>query len=97
MRLAVLPIGYADGLLRRLGNGVGHVLIKGQPAPFLGNICMDMCMVDLGDIPAAPGDEVIVFGQGRSLMDYAEGLGTIPYEALTLVSQRVKRVFVQGE
>lgn len=95
-RIAVLPIGYADGLFRSLGHGVGHVLVHGRRAPFTGSICMDMCMVDVTDIPCAPGDAVTVFGPGRPLEDHARDMGTIPYEALTAISQRVKRVFVHG-
>ena len=101
-RIAILPIGYADGLSRRLGNGVGKVWIKGpgskagMPAPFVGSICMDMCMVDISKIDSNPGDDVVVFGQGHSLQDYANDMGTIPYEALTSISSRVKRVYTQG-
>lgn len=95
-RIATLPIGYADGLSRRLGNGAGKVWINGQAAPFVGSICMDMCMVDVTDIRCAMDDEVLVFGPGHTLQDYARDLGTIPYEALTSISQRVKRVYIQG-
>ncbi|MBK9760962.1 MAG: bifunctional UDP-N-acetylmuramoyl-tripeptide:D-alanyl-D-alanine ligase/alanine racemase [Flavobacteriales bacterium] len=95
-RIAILPIGYADGLSRRLGNGAGKVWVKGIPAPFVGSICMDMCMVDVTLIETKPGDDVVVFGQGHSLQDYANDLGTIPYEALTSISSRVKRVYTQG-
>lgn len=95
-RIAVLPIGYADGLFRSLGHGVGHVRIHGRPAPFVGGICMDMCMVDVTAIACQPGDPVTVFGPERPLADHARDMGTIPYEALTAVSQRVKRVFVHG-
>ncbi len=95
-RIAVLPIGYADGLFRSMGHGAGHVLLHGRPAPFVGSICMDMCMVDVTGIPCAPGDRVTVFGPGRPLQDHARDMGTIPYEALTAISQRVKRVFIHG-
>ncbi len=95
-RIATLPIGYADGFLRRLGNGAGRVRINGKEARTVGNICMDMCMVDVTDIPCSPGDEVIVFGDSPSLADYAADLDTIPYEALTSIAQRVKRVYVRG-
>jgi len=94
-RIAVLPIGYADGLSRRLGNGVGKVWIHGKPAPFLGSICMDMCMVDVTDTPCRPDDPAIVFGPEHPLQDYAHDLGTIPYEALTSISARVRRVYTQ--
>ncbi len=92
--IAILPIGYADGLDRKLSNGVGHVIINNKKAPFVGNICMDMCMVDVTDIIANEGDEVIIFGKEISINEIAKKLGTIPYEILTSVSQRVKRVYV---
>ncbi|HRO40440.1 MAG TPA: bifunctional UDP-N-acetylmuramoyl-tripeptide:D-alanyl-D-alanine ligase/alanine racemase [Flavobacteriales bacterium] len=94
-RIAVLPIGYADGLSRRLGEGRGRVWVHGQQAKTVGTICMDMCMVDVTRIPCAPGDEAIVFSPQHPLQDYARDLGTIPYEALTSISPRVKRVFVR--
>jgi len=94
-RIATLPIGYADGLDRHLGNGKGQVLINGCRASFIGNICMDACMVDVTDVPADEGDEVLIFGEGLSLAEVAEKLGTIPYEILTSVSNRVKRVYFQ--
>jgi alanine racemase len=93
-RIAILPIGYADGLNRKLSNGAGHVVINGKKAPFVGNICMDMCMVDVTDIETSEGEEVIVFGEEIPITEIAEKLGTIPYEVLTSVSQRVKRVYV---
>ena len=96
LRVAVLPIGYADGLFRRLGNGVGKVWIDGKPAPFTGTICMDMCMVDVTGIRCSVGDRVVVFDHDHPVSDYAKALGTIPYEALTAISQRVKRVFTHG-
>lgn len=94
-RIAVLPIGYADGLLRRLGEGRGRVWIHGQEARTVGTICMDMCMVDVTGIPCAPGDQAIVFSPQHPVRQYAIDLGTIPYEALTSISPRVKRVFVR--
>jgi alanine racemase len=96
LRIAVLPIGYADGLSRRLGNGHGRVWIHGKEARFVGSICMDMAMVDVTHIPCSEGEEAIVFGPQHPLSDYARDLGTIPYEALTSISQRVKRVYVHG-
>ncbi|HMN05160.1 MAG TPA: bifunctional UDP-N-acetylmuramoyl-tripeptide:D-alanyl-D-alanine ligase/alanine racemase [Flavobacteriales bacterium] len=95
MRLAILPIGYADGLSRRLGEGRGVVYIHGQAAPTVGSICMDMCMVDVTAIPCRPGEEAFLFSPEHPVQEYAERLGTIPYEALTAISPRVKRVFVQ--
>ncbi len=94
-RIATLAIGYADGYDRRFGNGAGTVLIHGQPAPLVGSVCMDMCMVDVTDIPQArPGDVALVFGEGLPLPELATRIGTIAYELLTNVSERVKRVFV---
>jgi alanine racemase len=93
-KIAILGIGYADGYPRVLGNGVGHVLVNGKKVPLIGNICMDMCMADVTDIPnVAEGDEVILFGQELSIETVAQWLRTIPYEVLTNVSQRVKRVY----
>lgn len=93
MEIAVLPIGYADGFNRLLSNGAGHVSIKGRKAPVVGNICMDMCMVDVTGIGAQEGDRVIVFGEEVPVSEVAETLHTIPYEVLTSVGQRVKRVY----
>jgi len=94
-RIAILPIGYADGLSRILGNGGGKVLINGERAPFVGNICMDMCMVDVNEIECNEGDQALIFGNGLSISELAKDLGTIPYEVLTSISRRVKRVYVQ--
>lgn len=93
MITATLPVGYADGLSRRLSNGKGYVVISGRKAPFFGNICMDMCMVDITGIDAKEGDEVIIFGKENPISELARQMGTIPYEILTTISQRVKRVF----
>ena len=94
-RIAIIPVGYADGLPRLLGNGGGNVLISNTPAPTIGNICMDMTMVDVTGIPCQEGDEVEVFGEHLDIYEMAEHLKTIPYEVLTNISQRVKRVFIQ--
>jgi len=91
--IACLPIGYADGLDRRLGNGVGEVIINGNKCPTVGNICMDICMVDVTGIEAAEGDEAIIFGEEIGITDLAGQLGTIPYEILTSISPRVKRIY----
>jgi Alr-MurF fusion protein len=95
--IAIVPIGYADGLNRKLGNGKGRLFIHGQPVPIIGNICMDLCMVDITDIPedveVQEGDEVIVFGDEYPLTQLAADLETIPYEILTSISRRVKRVY----
>ncbi len=93
LRIAVLPIGYADGLNRRLSNGVGKVLIGGTKAPIVGTICMDMCMVDVTGIRANEGDRAIIFGEDLPVTEVAELLGTISYEILTSIGQRVKRVY----
>jgi len=92
-RIACLPIGYADGLDRRLGNGRFSVLVNGHLCPTVGNICMDICMIDVTNIPAEETNEVIVFGKERSVSLLAEILGTIPYEILTSISPRVKRIY----
>lgn len=94
-RIATISIGYADGYPRALGHGRAHVLIHGKPAPLVGVVCMDMCMVDITGIPEAQeGDEVTVFGPELPLKKLAEWGGTIPYEMMTGISQRVKRVYV---
>ncbi len=92
-RIAVLPIGYADGFSRRLSNGVGKVVINGQQARIVGTICMDMCMVDVTGIEAKEGDRVVIFGEEQPVSQVAEWLGTIAYEVLTTVGQRVKRIY----
>ncbi len=94
-RVATIRIGYADGLSRQFGNRKGKVLINGKYAPIVGSVCMDLCMVDVTDIDAKEGDEVIVFGTDLSVVELAESIGTIPYEILTSVSPRVKRVYVK--
>ncbi|MCF8360707.1 MAG: bifunctional UDP-N-acetylmuramoyl-tripeptide:D-alanyl-D-alanine ligase/alanine racemase [Prolixibacteraceae bacterium] len=95
IKVATLPIGYADGFNRKLGNGVGKVWINGVLAPVIGNICMDMCMVDISGIDVKEGDRVVIFGKEHSPVEMARLLDTIPYEVFTSVSQRVKRVYFQ--
>lgn len=93
-RIAAIPIGYADGLDRLFGNGRAHCLVHGKKAPYVGNICMDVCMIDVTDIPEAQeGDPVVLFGAELSPSTLADIAGTIPYEILTSVSSRVKRVY----
>lgn len=92
-RIAIIPIGYADGLDRRLGNGVGEVSVKGRRCPIVGNICMDTCMIDVTGIYAREGDPVIIFGEELPVQEIAARLDTIPYEILTSVSPRVKRLY----
>ncbi|MGI6572208.1 MAG: bifunctional UDP-N-acetylmuramoyl-tripeptide:D-alanyl-D-alanine ligase/alanine racemase [Fermentimonas sp.] len=94
-RIATIRIGYADGLNRRFGNRVGWVLINGRLAPIVGNVCMDLCMIDVTDIEAKEGDAVVIFGEGLPVTEQAERIGTIPYEILTSVSPRVKRVYIK--
>jgi len=91
--IAVLPVGYADGLSRRLGNRIGELFIRGLRVPVVGNICMDMCMADVSGTGAEEGDEAEIFGDNISIVEVAEKCQTIPYEILTSIPQRVKRVF----
>lgn len=93
--IGVVPIGYADGLPRFLGNGKGMLWVNNMPAPTIGNICMDMCMIDLTGIEAKEGDSVIVFDKNHPIETIAEAGETIPYEILTRISRRVKRVYFQ--
>lgn len=93
MQLATIAIGYADGYSRAFSRGVGHVLVRGKRAPVVGNVCMDMTMVDVTGIDVNEGEEVIVFGQGLPISEVASWIRTIPYEILTSTSERVKRVF----
>lgn len=91
--IAILPVGYADGLNRKLGNRNGSLFIKGKKVPLVGNISMDTCMADITGTDAAEGDEAEVFGLNISIDDLARQCGTIPYEILTSIPGRVKRVF----
>jgi len=92
--IATIAIGYADGFSRAFSKGVGEVLINGQAAKVIGNVCMDMTMVDITGIDAQEGDEVIIFGKDLPVQKVAARINTIPYEILTNTSERVKRVFV---
>ncbi|TSA31955.1 MAG: bifunctional UDP-N-acetylmuramoyl-tripeptide:D-alanyl-D-alanine ligase/alanine racemase [Porphyromonadaceae bacterium] len=92
-RIGVIPIGYADGIDRRLGNGNYRMMVKGKPVSTIGNICMDMTIIDLNGTEANEGDEVVVFGPQNPVTDIADILQTIPYEVLTSISPRVKRIF----
>ncbi len=94
-RIAAIPIGYADGLDRHLGNRKGYALVGGKKAPYVGNICMDVCMLDVTDIDCREGDTVEIFGDNLPVSVLSDLLGTIPYEVLTSVSERVKRVYFQ--
>lgn len=92
--IAIVPVGYADGLNRGLGNGNGFFMVNNKPAPIIGNICMDMTMINVTGIEIHEGDEVEIFGEGVPIADVARRLNTIPYEVLTGVSERVKRVYI---
>jgi alanine racemase len=92
-RIATIPIGYADGIARSWGNGIGFVTIKNKKASIVGSVCMDMLMVDVTEIDCKEGDSVVIFGESPTVTYMAEQLNTIPYEILTSISQRVKRVF----
>lgn len=93
--IAVLPLGYADGYDRRFGNGVGKVLINGKLASVIGSVCMDVVMIDVTGLDVHEGDSAEIFGNGISIIDAADSIGTISYELLTNVSRRVKRVYFQ--
>lgn len=95
MKIAIVPVGYADGLRRSLSNGKGHLYLNGKEAKIVGDVCMDMCMIDITGMQAGEGDEVVIFGQERNVSALARDMDTIPYEVLTGVSRRVKRVFYQ--
>ncbi|MGN7990058.1 bifunctional UDP-N-acetylmuramoyl-tripeptide:D-alanyl-D-alanine ligase/alanine racemase [Pedobacter sp. 22226] len=92
-KIATVKIGYADGYTRYFGNGVGKMLVNGHLVPVIGSICMDMTMLDVTGIDVKPGDEAIVFNQQHTIMQLAKDINTIPYEILTNISQRVKRVY----
>ena len=93
--IAAIPIGYADGLNRHLGRGKGYCLVNGQKAPYVGNICMDVALIDVTDIPSKEGDTVEIFGEHLPVTVLSDILDTIPYEVLTGVSNRVKKVYYQ--
>lgn len=95
MRIGIVPIGYADGLSRLLGNGNGVFYVHNKPVKIVGDICMDMCMLDLTEVEAEEGDTVVIFDAEHDINDIAHACQTIPYEIMTRVSQRVKRVYYQ--
>jgi alanine racemase len=95
MQVATIPVGYADGMDRRLGNGIGRVYVGGRMAPTVGNICMDMTMIDVTGCHVSEGDEVEIFGKNLPVSELARLAGTIPYEVLTSIPERVKRVYMQ--
>ena len=92
-RIATVRIGYADGYLRAFGNGVGKMLVNGVLVPTIGNVSMDLCMIDVSNVEVKEGDEVIIFNEQHRIEELATQIGTIPYEILTNISQRVKRVY----
>jgi alanine racemase len=94
--IATVRIGYADGYSRKLGYGVGKMYVRGHEAPVIGTVCMDMTMIDVTSIPnVQEGDEVIIFGKEIPVQQLAAWAGTIPYEIMTGISQRVKRVYFE--
>ncbi len=95
-RIAAIPIGYADGLNRKLGNRNCYCLVNGMKAEYVGNICMDVAMIDVTGIPCNEGDSVEIFGEHLPVTILSDAIGTIPYEILTGISNRVKRVYFQS-
>jgi alanine racemase len=95
LKTATIPIGHADGIGRQYGNGKGFVTINGQQAPIIGNVCMDMIMVNVSNIDCVEGDEVIIFGANPSAVDFSKTANTISYEIITAISQRIKRVIIK--
>ena len=93
MTVATIPVGYADGLSRELGNGKWKMIVNGKKAPIVGNVCMDMVMIDITDINCEEGNEAFIFSAENPITEMAECLDTIPYEILTSYSPRVLRVF----
>ena len=94
-RIAVIPIGYADGLRRQLGNGKACFWVNGKPAPIIGNICMDLTMIDVTGIDCQEDDTAVLFDDNHPIEIIAEACDTIPYEIMTRISQRVKRIYVK--
>jgi alanine racemase len=93
LKIATIPVGYADGISRQWGNELGYVSVHGKPAPIVGSICMDMLMVNVTSIDCEEGDRVQLFGDSPTVVEMAQKLNTIPYEIITGISQRVKRIF----
>jgi alanine racemase len=94
-KTATIPIGHADGISRAYGHGKGYITIHGKKAPIIGNVCMDMLMVNITDIDCKEGDDVTIFGEGVSAVDVSATIDSISYELLTAVSQRIKRVILR--
>ena len=93
--IATIPVGYADGIDRHLGRGNVNFMVNGHKVPTIGNICMDMCMLDVTGIDVKVGDTVTIFGEDPSITDLAQILDTIPYEVLTSVPRRIERIIVK--
>jgi alanine racemase len=93
--IATIPVGYADGIDRHLGRGAASFSLNGHRVPTFGNICMDMCMLDVTGVPAAVGDTVTVFGEDPTVVELAEILGTIPYEILSSIPRRIERIVIR--
>ena len=96
MNVSVVPVGYADGLNRKFGEGVGNVLVNGFLCPIIGNICMDSFIIDTTKVNCQEGDEVEIFGEGNSILKLSEDLGTIPYEIYSTLNRRIKRVYISN-
>ena len=94
-RIAVIPVGYGDGFRRSLSQGVGQMVINGKKCPVIGNVCMDMTMIDIGELDAKEGDTVEIIGSNLSILEIAAKMDTIPYEVLTGISRRVPRLYVE--
>ena len=94
-KIATIPVGYADGIPRLVGNGIGKLKINNSDVPIVGSVCMDMLMVDISDLAAKEGDEVFVFDSVETIERFAEYCQTIPYEVLTSISRRVKRIYIK--
>lgn len=95
MQAAIIPIGYADGYPRELGNGKGKVIVQGHKVPVIGKVCMDMCILDVTGLTVHEGDEVVVYGEGNTIAEIATSVNRISYELLTGISHRVPRVYVR--
>ena len=93
--IATIPAGYADGIDRHLGCGAASFSVNGHRAPTIGNICMDMCMLDITGIDAKVGDTVTIFGEDPTVSELADILGTIPYEILTSIPRRIERIITR--
>jgi alanine racemase len=94
MRTATIPLGHADGFFRSLGQGKVFVKINGLKAPVIGNVCMDMIMIDITEIPCEEGDEVIIFDNQQDILEMASQANTISYEILTSFGHRIKRMVI---